>query len=210
MTTFQKWTVGLLVVLLVISIGMSTYLIKQSSSKSTTNESKDSPAMQSTEDKKIEQAKFALQQYNYSKAQALLKDEQSSQAKELNKKIETNQQESIKWEDPEKISHLFFHSLIVDPQKAFHDKEQAKGYRDYMVTISEFNKSIQQLYDKGYVLVDFQDLLTKKEDELKFTGVRLPKGKKPLILSQDDVSYYEYMAGAGFADKLLLDTKGSV
>ncbi|WP_312194072.1 polysaccharide deacetylase family protein, partial [Exiguobacterium sp.] len=32
--------------------------------------------------------------------------------------------------------------------------------------------------------------------------VRLPKGKQPLVLSQDDVNYYEYMEGDGFAKNL--------
>ena len=33
----------------------------------------------------------------------------------------------------------------------------------------------------------------------------MPKGKKPLILSIDDMNYYEYMRGNGYADRLVLD-----
>ena len=33
----------------------------------------------------------------------------------------------------------------------------------------------------------------------------MPKGKKPLILSIDDMNYYEYMRENGYADRLVLD-----
>lgn len=212
MTGFQKWTIGLLSGLLCVAIGFSVYFVKQSHPtairKTTTTEVKKVPEKKT--DSKLAQAKLALQQYDYPKAKQLLAKEKGKEAEQLNEKMTNEQEQVVDWKDPEKISHLFFHSLIVDPQKAFHDKEQAKGYKDYMVTITEFNKSIQQLYDRGYVLVDFEDLLTKKDGKLQFQGVSLPEGKKPLILSQDDVSYYEYMKGAGFADKLLLTKDGKV
>ena len=40
--------------------------------------------------------------------------------------------------------------------------------------------------------------------------IRLPAGKKPFVLSQDDCSYYHYMAGDGFAEKLIVDENGKV
>jgi polyribonucleotide nucleotidyltransferase len=40
--------------------------------------------------------------------------------------------------------------------------------------------------------------------------IRLPEGKKPFVLSQDDVSYYHYMDGDGFAQKLIVDENGKV
>lgn len=38
----------------------------------------------------------------------------------------------------------------------------------------------------------------------------LPPGKIPFVLSQDDVSYYHYMDGDGFASKLVVDSNGEV
>ena len=38
----------------------------------------------------------------------------------------------------------------------------------------------------------------------------LPKGKIPFVLSQDDVSYYHYMDGDGYASRLVLDENGEV
>ena len=41
-------------------------------------------------------------------------------------------------------------------------------------------------------------------------NILLPADKKPFVLSQDDVSYYHYMDGDGFATKLVLDENGQV
>jgi uncharacterized membrane protein YqiK len=38
----------------------------------------------------------------------------------------------------------------------------------------------------------------------------LPEGKKPLIISIDDVNYYDYMENDGFADRLVVDENGRV
>jgi hypothetical protein len=38
----------------------------------------------------------------------------------------------------------------------------------------------------------------------------LPKGKKPIILSVDDVNYYAYMKRDGQVFKLILDDTGNV
>ena len=36
----------------------------------------------------------------------------------------------------------------------------------------------------------------------------MPEGKKPVVISQDDVSYYQYMTGDGFASRLVIDENG--
>ena len=40
--------------------------------------------------------------------------------------------------------------------------------------------------------------------------ILLPPGKTPFVLSQDDVCYYHYMDGDGFATKLVLDEEGKI
>ncbi|WP_238147486.1 polysaccharide deacetylase family protein [Rothia uropygioeca] len=109
------------------------------------------------------------------------------------------------WADNAMVSHLFFHSLVADPKRAFDGDEDAKGYLDYMVTIDEFKKIIQQVYDRNYILVSPHQLYTTASDggaELK--PLELPEGKKPLVISFDDLSYYEYMDGDGFPDRLIV------
>ena len=156
----------------------------------------------------VAQAKLDYQQYNYAKSLKSITNDNSTKAKSLKKEIEASQSNLVAWNDPDKYSHLFFHSLIVDPTRAFTSKK-GQGYKDYMVTIGEFNKMLTQLYAKGYVLVNSERLVKKNDKgELVFDGVSLPKGKTPLVLSQDDVNYYEYMINSGFASKLVATKNG--
>lgn len=130
----------------------------------------------------------------------------------------------------EHVPHIFFHSLIVDTARAFDNDHDSSGYNMYMTTIDEFNKMMQQMYDRGYVLVSPYDIAYEVTDEtgthMVLGDIRLPEGKKPFILSQDDVNYYSYMIGSGdgvgkipalidsegdgFATKLLIDENGEL
>lgn len=111
------------------------------------------------------------------------------------------------------INHIFFHSLIADNSKAFDSDYDAPGYNMYMTTISEFKKMMEKMYEDGYVLVSIHDIAKQVPDEngkLKFVPgeIYLPPGKKPFVLSQDDVNYYEYMEGDGFASRIVIGEDG--
>ncbi len=119
--------------------------------------------------------------------------------------------DAVVWDDNSMVPHLFFHSLIVDPERAFNDEESGAGYLDYMVTRREFAKILQQVYDNGYVLVSPHQLAAvAKDGSIKPKTLKLPEGKKPLVISVDDVSYYEYMEGDGFATNLIIAANGRV
>lgn len=111
----------------------------------------------------------------------------------------------------EKITHVFFHTLIDDTARAFDGDYKTDGYNQMMTTVTEFNKIIQILYDKGYVMVSPHDMAIVNEGGTMSRGkILLPPGKTPFVISQDDVSYYHYMDGDGFASKLVLDENGEV
>jgi len=117
------------------------------------------------------------------------------------------------YESVTQVNHIFFHSLIADTTKAFDGEGEAKGYNMYMATVSEFEKILKILYDDGYVLVNISDLTKKvklEDGTAKYTqgDIMLREGKKPLVISQDDVSYYKYMSGDGFASRIVLDENG--
>ncbi len=57
--------------------------------------------------------------------------------------------DTVVWADNSMVPHLFFHSLVIDPKRAFSDVESGSGYLDYMVTQSEFAKILPQLYRNG-------------------------------------------------------------
>ena len=105
-----------------------------------------------------------------------------------------------------KVSHVFFHPIISDPQKAYTDnQQQAKGNYDWMVTVNEFNKAIEKLHENNYILIDPHDAYDLESTPVKRKKLKLPKGKKPLIMSMDDMNYYEYMQGNGYTERLTLN-----
>lgn len=110
-----------------------------------------------------------------------------------------------------KVYHVFFHSLIVYPQLAFDGSEDSRGYSEYMITKSEFEKILPKLYENDFVLIDPHLLYTTQPDgSILKNDLYIPIGKKPLILSLDDVNYYKDKRAHGFANRLVLDRKGKV
>ncbi|MGO4995969.1 polysaccharide deacetylase family protein [Oribacterium sp. Sow4_G1_1] len=117
--------------------------------------------------------------------------------------------------DNSEITHVFFHILTVDTERAFTDDRQGKDFNQVMTTIPEFEKILQQMYERGYVLVGLHDIAeVQKQDDgtekMVSKKIMLPEGKKPFVMSEDDVCYYEYMEGRGFADKMVLDENGKL
>ena len=109
------------------------------------------------------------------------------------------------------IAHVFYHPVITEPKVAFtQEKNQAKGNFDWMITANEFKRSLDELYKHHYILIDPHEAYDLKEKTMTRKKLKLPKGKKPLILSIDDMNYYEYMRGHGYADRLVLDQKQHV
>ena len=121
------------------------------------------------------------------------------------------QKAAVPYTDMDNITHIFFHSLIVDTDRAFDGDVDTDGYNLYMVTVNEFKAILQSMYDRGYVLVSPYDIAYEAEGSGRFQygTIRLPEGKTPFLMSQDDVNYYSYMIGTGsgvnetpiFADK---------
>ena len=113
------------------------------------------------------------------------------------------------------VEHLFFHPVVAYPELAFDGDSEADGIDDYMVTVGEYIKILQSVYERGYVLVDIGDVWSETEGEdgqpkMVRNTLYLPEGKKPLILSYDDTNYYPYMLENGFAYKLIIGDDGKI
>ena len=132
----------------------------------------------------------------------------------------TSQRDACIPVDPRTVPHIFYHSLLNSTSKAF-DVERlgqgaVDGYNAWMVTVDEFDQITQRLYDAGYVYVRLRDLVTQTTDEdgtVHFapnTELKLPQGKKAIVLSIDDLSYYHSYEAASFPEKLVLDDNGEV
>lgn len=125
----------------------------------------------------------------------------------------------VAWGKNQVVEHIFFHPVIAYPQWAFHDcsasKAQKEGLDDWMVTVEEYNKILQSIYDNDYVLVSMNDVWSEYttdsgEKRMQRNTLMIPQGKKPLIISFDDVNYYEYMLEEGFTSKLVVATDGNI
>lgn len=162
----------------------------------------------------LEQAKTMYAQYDYDGAIKLLKSQKdfdtNKEYMDIAAKCQVAKASLVEY-PIEQITHVFFHTLIRDTGKAFDGDKDEGGYNQMMTTIDEFNKMIQIMYEKGYVMVSLHDMATADEDGTMSRGkIMLPEGKIPFVLSQDDVSYYHYMDGDGYASRLILDENGEV
>ena len=152
----------------------------------------------------LNQAKILSQGYFYDEALDLLNNSAYSddeQISALKNEITAKKNELVKYEG--QFYHVFFHSLIVYPELAFDGDYMHEGYDMWMTTVSEFKNMLPQLYERGFVLYSLKDIEKDKE-------ILLPPGKKPLVISIDDVCYYDYMKNDGFADRLVINESGEV
>ena len=113
------------------------------------------------------------------------------------------------------VEHLFFHPVVAYPELAFDGDYKSDGIDDWMVTAGEYWKILQSVYEKGYILVDINDCWSEQTSEAGETRMvkntlYLPEGKQPLILSYDDVNYYQYMLENGFTYKLIIGEDGKL
>ena len=122
------------------------------------------------------------------------------------------------WGPDQAVEHLFFHPVIAYPEYAFSDAvpyDRQVGLDEWMVTADEYKKILQSVYDKGYILVNMGDVWSEVTGEdgvtrMERNTLMLPEGKKPLIISFDDVNYYDYMLAEGFTSKLVLGDDGQI
>lgn len=106
----------------------------------------------------------------------------------------------VAWTGP--VEHLFFHTLVIRPDLGFVHGSAGDGFRDYFVTVGEFRAILDQLYANGWTLVDIHRAVKGE--------VRVPAGRKPFVLSQDDVNYYDYSRTRGVGWRLVLGDAGAV
>ena len=153
----------------------------------------------------IEEADFIAAGYDYAKAISMLQAyEHYDEVPALADKVKEYQQADAKlvtYSSPETITHIFFHSLIVDTDRAFDGDEDSGGYNMYMTTVDEFKAILEQMYQRGFVLISPYDMAYEVTDEtgthFTYGDIRLPAGKTPFLMSQDDLNYYSYMIGSG-------------
>ena len=165
----------------------------------------------------LTQAKLLEKQYDYDGAIELINSDSSlAENAEAQRLIAScsDAKEHLVRQDTEKITHVFFHTLIADTSKAFDGDSKEKGYNQMMTTIDEFNAILEEMYNRGFVLVSLHDIAHEVDDtenggkKMVAGDIYLPEGKQAFVMSQDDVCYYEYMTGDGFASRLIVGSDG--
>ena len=124
--------------------------------------------------------------------------------------------ELVIWDDLAKIPHLSFRTLVADYAKAAADPDRGSRYKKNYITTDEFSRILNQLYENGYVLVSLSDFAVPVTGEdgavgINRTSIRLPEGKKPIVLTQEGVNYYSHTENCGgFADRLVVNENGEL
>ena len=173
----------------------------------------------------LAQAEALAAGYDYEAAIAVLDSysgEITAHSEMVTAKASYSQQltQLVEWNKPSEITNLSFHVLIADPGRAFTNAKLGTKYNRNFVTTDEFEKILDQLYSNGYVLVDLDDIVqatTNADGTVTYSAgsIYLPSDKKPIMLTETLVNYYNYMVdsdndnvadagGAGFANKLVL------
>ena len=122
----------------------------------------------------------------------------------------------VVWDNLAQIPNLSFRTLVADLEKASADPNRGSRYASRYITTEEFSRILNQLYENGYVLVSVTDFVTPstKEDgsvSVNRISIRLPKDKKPIILTQEGVNYYSHTESCGgFADRLIVNANGEL
>lgn len=107
--------------------------------------------------------------------------------------------------------HMFTHSLIVHNELAFDGDYLEQGWQNEMITANEFRRAIEDMHERGFILIDIHELYIENDDgTISEPELMLPPDTQPLVFSIDDVSYYEYMEGNGFAERLEIDEQHNV
>lgn len=140
------------------------------------------------------------------------------------------QNQLVELKDVTTIPNLSFHVLMADASRACNKDvsgaDMAGLYNKNFVSVEEFSRILNQLYSSNYVLVDFDSFVYKAtgvdgNDEFGAKSIYLPQGKKPVMITETMVNYFEYMVdpdkdgtldgtGHGFANKLMLDENGDI
>src|SRR5574344_197668 len=107
------------------------------------------------------------------------------------------------------IPHFFTHEIIANPDIAFDDCNKLSRHFDKdCITYNEFQKFLQSMYENNFMLVDIYDLIDTTKETPTIKKLYFPSGKKPMLLSFDDMSYDT--KNTGLCDKIILTNDGKI
>jgi hypothetical protein len=111
------------------------------------------------------------------------------------------------------LLNIFFHPVVAIPEIGF-TGDMKDHFLEWFVSADEYRRILWELYEQDYVLIDINEFYdVTYNDGRKIITTRdllVPEGKRPIILSIDDLNYYPSMRRNGVVHKLVLDEKGNI
>lgn len=187
--------------------------------------------LQNEVDQLVQDAALAAAGYDYDGAVSILERfsgdwNEYPQVRDKRSEYMQAKNNLVAWDDPAKIPNFSLQMLIADPDRAYNDDRFSYSFTRNFLTMDEFSRILEQLYESGYVLVSLDDIYTTKtaldgSEVFIEKTVYLPAGKQPFVLTQTNVNYHTYLTdgdgdklpdggGRGFASKLIFDENGQL
>ena len=109
------------------------------------------------------------------------------------------------------VEHLFTHCLLAYPALALSEENPMKNdYDRDCITPNEFKALLKELYKNNYALIDINKLFEERDGKVVKSTLKVPEGKKPIVLSFDDVVYDQRKMKSGMVDKIIVDGNGKL
>lgn len=108
------------------------------------------------------------------------------------------------------VEVICIRSLIADTETAF-GVEFGKGDTGLYLTGSEFEQMLENLYARGYVLVDPENMMSATDPGFILErNLTVPEGKKPLVIIIENLSYDPAAYVCGTCKRLVLNDEKQV
>jgi len=134
-----------------------------------------------------------------------------SQNTESELPVQKPEPEMVLYEGP--LMHIFFHPLVARPETAFRSRYR-EHFLEWYVTAYEYRKILNEIYAKNYALIDVNEVYeiinTGNRTSVVYKKPLIPEGKIPMILSIDDLSYYDFVRRNASVYKLVFDNNGNI
>lgn len=113
------------------------------------------------------------------------------------------------------VEHIFFQEIIAWPELAFNGSSREEQMDAEYVTADEFWKVLQELHKNDYVLINLNDVYSEYMTETGHYKIRqntldIPVGKKPLVISFDNMNFNENIRQYGFMTRYTIGVDGEI
>ena len=151
-------------------------------------------------------------EYKISDAQALLGRLSGLWEKEDIDKLQADLKEYKEWQEDTttyagSIEVLYIRNLMAYPEITYSAScAYTDSFDSALITPSEFKKILEGLYERNYILIKAEDLVK----DGKTASVEIPKGKRPVVLMIEDLTFPSSKSGNGTVDRIGFDEDGKL